>query len=86
VGGNVVINPGVKIGSNVVIGSGSVVVKDIPDGVIAAGNPARVIREITPQDREKWMALAEQYQQETQSEQKEQKGLCHESAVDMSIG
>ena len=70
-GGNVVINPGVTIGSNVVIGSGSIVVKDIPDGVIAAGNPARVIREITPQDREKWMALAEQYRKETQSEQKE---------------
>ena len=75
VGGNVVINPGVKIGSNVVIGSGSVVVKDIPDGVIAAGNPASVIRELTPQDQEKWTAIAEQYQQETQSEQKEQLGL-----------
>jgi maltose O-acetyltransferase len=70
VGGNAIINPGVKIGSNVVNGSGSIVVKDIPDGVIAAGNPARVIREITPQDREKWMALAEQYRKETQSEQK----------------
>jgi maltose O-acetyltransferase len=62
----------VTIGSNVVIGSGSVVVKDIPDGVIAAGNPARVIRETTPQDREKWMTLAEQYRKETQSEQKGQ--------------
>ena len=36
------INPGVTIGSNVVIGSGSVVTKDIPDGVVAAGNPCRV--------------------------------------------
>ena len=72
VGGNVVINPGVKIGSNVVIGSGSVVVKDISDGVIAAGNPAKVIREITDADREKWIALADRYRQETQSEQKEQ--------------
>ena len=70
-GGNVVINPGVKIGSNVVVGSGSVVVKDIPDGVIAAGNPAKVIREITPTDREKWVTLAEEYRQETQSEKKE---------------
>ena len=61
VGGNTVINPGVRIGSNVVIGSGSVVVKDIPDGVIAAGNPATVIRKITHEDREKWMRLAEQY-------------------------
>jgi maltose O-acetyltransferase len=71
VGGNVVINPGVKIGSNVVVGSGSVIVKDIPDGVIAAGNPAKVIREITSSDREKWVSLAEEYRQETQSEQKE---------------
>lgn len=50
IGGNVVINPGVTIGSNVVIGSGSVVTKDIPSGVIAAGNPCRVIRAITPED------------------------------------
>lgn len=54
IGGNVVINPGVTIGNNVVIGSGSVVTKDIPDGVIAAGNPCRVIREITEADRENW--------------------------------
>lgn len=51
VGGNVVINPGVNIGNNVVIGSGSVVTKDIPDNVIAVGNPCRVIREITEEDR-----------------------------------
>lgn len=54
IGGNVVINPGVTIGNNVVIGSGSVVTKDIPAGVIAAGNPCRVIREITEADRENW--------------------------------
>lgn len=51
VGGNVVINPGVHIGNNAVIGSGSVVTKDIPDRVIAVGNPCRVIREITEEDR-----------------------------------
>ncbi len=51
VGGSVVINPGVNIGNNVVIGSGSVVTKDIPDNVIAVGNPCRVIREITEEDR-----------------------------------
>ncbi len=51
VGGNVVINPGVTIGNNVVIGSGSVVTKDIPDNMIAAGNPCKVIREITSEDR-----------------------------------
>lgn len=51
IGGNVVVNPGVNIGNNVVIGSGSVVTKDIPDNVIAVGNPCKVIREITEEDR-----------------------------------
>ena len=39
------------IGDNVVIGAGSVVAKDIPDNVIAVGNPCRVIREITEEDK-----------------------------------
>jgi maltose O-acetyltransferase len=47
VGGGAIICPGVKIGSKTVIGAGSVVTRDIPDGVVAAGNPCRVIREIT---------------------------------------
>lgn len=51
VGGNVVISPGVNIGNNVVIGAGSVVTKDIPDNVVAAGNPCRVLKEITEADR-----------------------------------
>lgn len=51
VGGNVVINPDVHIGNNVVIGSGSVVTKDIPDNSIAVGNPCRVVRQITEEDR-----------------------------------
>lgn len=51
IGGNTVICPGVHIGDNVVIGAGSVVTKDIPDMVIAAGNPCKVIREITEDDR-----------------------------------
>ncbi|RYG10737.1 MAG: maltose O-acetyltransferase, partial [Chitinophagaceae bacterium] len=51
-GGNVVINPGVTIGSNTVIGSGSVVTKDIPANVFAAGNPCKVIREITDADKD----------------------------------
>ncbi len=51
IGGNTVICPGVHIGSNTVIGAGSVVTKDIPDWVIAAGNPCRVLREITDADR-----------------------------------
>lgn len=51
IGGNTVVCPGVHIGNNVVIGAGSVVTKDIPDNVVAAGNPARVIREITEADK-----------------------------------
>lgn len=51
IGGNTVINPGVHIGNNVVIGSGSVVTKDLPDNVIAAGNPCKVLRQITEEDR-----------------------------------
>ena len=51
IGGNVVILPGVKIGDNVVIGAGSVVTKDIPENVIAMGNPCKIVREITEEDR-----------------------------------
>lgn len=54
IGGNTVINPGVTIGSDVVIGSGSVVTKDIPDHVIAVGNPCKVLRNITEEDRLYW--------------------------------
>lgn len=51
IGGNTVILPGVHIGSNTVIGAGSVVTKDIPDWCIAAGNPCKVIRKITEEDK-----------------------------------
>ena len=51
IGGNTVIMPGVHIGSNTVIGAGSVVTKDIPDWVVAVGNPCRVIRQITEEDK-----------------------------------
>ena len=47
VGGGAIILPGVRIGSRAVIGAGSVVTRDIPESVFAAGNPCRVIREIT---------------------------------------
>ncbi|MFY9253048.1 MAG: sugar O-acetyltransferase [Fuerstiella sp.] len=50
VGGGAIILPGVTIGSRTVIGAGSVVTKDIPDGVVAAGNPCRIIREIQEDD------------------------------------
>lgn len=51
IGGGCIINPGVKIGDNSIIGSGSVVTKDIPSNVVAAGNPCRVLREINESDR-----------------------------------
>lgn len=51
IGGNTVILPGVTIGNNVVIGAGSVVTHDLPDNVIAAGNPCRVLRTLTDEDR-----------------------------------
>ncbi len=50
-GGGVSVMPNVTIGDNVVIGSGSVVTKDIPSNVVAVGNPCRVIREITAADK-----------------------------------
>lgn len=51
IGAGVQVMPGVSIGSNVVIGGGSVIVKDIPDNSVAVGNPCRVIRRITEQDK-----------------------------------
>lgn len=49
--GNVSVVPGVTIGNDTIIGAGSVVTRDIPSGVIAAGNPCRVLREITDKDK-----------------------------------
>lgn len=57
IGGHVSIMPGVTIGDGSVIAGGSVVTKDIPVGVLAAGNPCRVIREITPEDKNKYTRL-----------------------------
>lgn len=54
IGGGVNVLPGVTIGDNTVIGSGSLVNKDIPSGVIAAGNPCRVIRSLTEADKDKY--------------------------------
>ncbi len=50
IGGGAIVLPGVTIGDNTVIGAGSVVTKDIPSGVIAAGNPCRIIHEIAKSD------------------------------------
>lgn len=50
-GAGVIVNPGITIGDNVVIGSGSVVTKDVPSGVIAAGNPCKVLRPIEAKDK-----------------------------------
>lgn len=63
IGGNVTVLGGVTIGSGSVIGAGSVVTKDIPAGVIAAGNPCKVIKEITEADHEKWMGLYEKFKE-----------------------
>lgn len=54
IGANSVVLPGVTIGSNTVIGAGSVVNRSIPEWSVAAGNPCRVIRTITEEDRNKY--------------------------------
>ena len=56
---------GVTIGDNCIIGFGSVVTKDIPSHVVAAGNPCKVIREITEKDKEKWTSQYQEYLQDS---------------------
>lgn len=58
IGASVTVLPGVKIGSNSVIGAGSVVNRDIPEGVVAVGNPCRVLRNITEEDKKKYWRSA----------------------------
>lgn len=60
-GGNVTVLPGVNIGTNVVIGAGAVVTHDIPDNVVAVGNPAHILREITATESARWQAEADAY-------------------------
>ena len=52
IGAGAIILPGVTIGDNTVVGAGSVVTKDLPANVVAVGNPCRVLRDISPRDRE----------------------------------
>lgn len=52
IGAGVIIVPGVHIGKNTVIGAGSVVTKDIPDNVVAVGNPCKILRSVGEHDRE----------------------------------
>ena len=52
IGTGVIIVPGVRIGKNSVIGAGSIVTKDVPENVVAVGNPCRVLREIGERDKE----------------------------------
>jgi galactoside O-acetyltransferase len=52
IGSNVVVQPGVTIGKNSVIGAGSVVTKVIPENVVAVGSPCRVLRQISERDKE----------------------------------
>ena len=61
IGGHTTICPGVTIGSDVVIGAGSVVTHDIPDHSIAVGNPCRVLRAITDEERGEWKRMAQEY-------------------------
>ena len=50
-GAGVVVLPGITIGNNVVVGAGSVVTKDLPDNVVAVGNPARILRRVDERDK-----------------------------------
>lgn len=58
-GANVTVLPGVTIGSDCVIGAGSIVTRDIPSGVIAVGNPCKVLRKITEADKKKYAVYGE---------------------------
>lgn len=51
-GAGVIVLPGITIGDNVVVGAGSVVTKDLPDNVVAVGNPCRILRKINDRDKE----------------------------------
>lgn len=52
IGAGAVIVPGITIGDNVVVGAGSIVTKDLPDNVVAVGNPCKILREVNEHDKE----------------------------------
>lgn len=52
IGAGAIILPGITIGANVVVGAGSVVTKDLPDNVVAVGNPCRILRKVNQHDEE----------------------------------
>jgi maltose O-acetyltransferase len=60
-GGNVTVNPGVTIGNDTVIGSGSVVTHDIPSNCVAVGNPCHILRKIDDKDYDYWKKAADEY-------------------------
>ncbi|MCI9120584.1 MAG: sugar O-acetyltransferase [Oscillibacter sp.] len=62
IGGNAVILPGVTIGSGSVLAAGAVVNQDIPENVLAGGNPCRVLRPLTEKDHAKWEAARREYE------------------------
>lgn len=63
-GANVTVNPGVSIGDNVVVGSGAVVTKNIPSNVVAAGNPCKILRDITLEEQAYWQRQHQEYLEE----------------------
>lgn len=66
IGGNVTVLPGVTIGRGSVIAAGAVVTRDVPPGVIAGGNPCRVLRPLTDADRARWEAERREYEKDSQ--------------------
>ena len=68
IGGNTTVLPGVRIGKASIIGAGSVVTGDIPSGVMAAGNPCRVLRRLTEDDNIYWDEKVQEYYRENELE------------------
>lgn len=64
IGGDTTVLPGVTIGNNIVVGAGSVVTKDLEDGGIYAGNPAKLIRKITKKDKDYWLEQLKEYEED----------------------